>query len=282
MNALNAVLLKLTGAILAPFSSMPAQVALIVISAVAGVLAAIAFRYTSNQKALKRVADQIRASMLAMRLFKDDVRSMFGAQFGLLKASGLRLFHSLPPLVVLIIPFVLLLAQLGMWYEFKPLQPGDKNVLEVAITPAAWQQYKSLQAEPVEGIELIGPIPNEHDKTLRWGVRPQAVSGDGVVTLKLKLGEQVVAEKQLVVSTDDAANRLRFISPVRAGTNFWDRLLYPAEPAFENGGPIERIDIDLDSRSNTIFGWGIPWWLTFFIVSILAALALKPVIKVQF
>ena len=92
MNALNAVLLKLTDLLLAPFMALPAQVALIVLSVVAGVLAALAFRYTSNQDALKRVADQVRASLLAMRLFKDDLRSVFRAQLSLFTASGLRLW----------------------------------------------------------------------------------------------------------------------------------------------------------------------------------------------
>ncbi len=131
MNTLNAALLKLTGMVLAPFASLPAQVALIVISFVAGVLAAVAFRYTSPQSRLKRVANEVRASLLAIRLFRDDLRAVFAAQGTLFKASALRLIYSLPPLLVLIVPFVLLLAQLAMWYEFRPLTPGQQVLLEV-------------------------------------------------------------------------------------------------------------------------------------------------------
>ena len=157
MNALNAVLAKLTGLVLAPFAALPAQVALIVISVVAGILAAIAFRYTSNQTALKRVADQVRASLLAMRLFKDDLRSVFRAQLALFKASGLRLVHSLPPLVVLIIPFVLLLAQLAMWYEFRPLTPGEQALVEVEIDPRVWSEYEGLLLVPPDGVDATEP-----------------------------------------------------------------------------------------------------------------------------
>ncbi len=282
MNTLNAVLSKLTYLVLAPFATLPAQVALIVISVVAGILAAIAFRYVSNQAALKRVADQVRANMLAMRLFKDDLRSIFRAQLGLFKASGLRLWYSLPPMVVLIIPFVLLLAQLAMWYEFRPAAPGEATLVEVQLTPEAWADPSlSLVAPDVIADEQA--VRNSHDHTVTWRLRPRAAAvGRDPLLLQFVLGGQTVAEKQFAVSDTGGTNQLVFVSPLRADTNFWDRLLYPGEPAFGPDSPIQRIAIRYESRTNTLFGLAIPWWLTFFIVSILAALALKPVIKVQF
>jgi hypothetical protein len=220
--------------------------------------------------------------MLAMRLFKDDLRSIFRAQLGLFKASGLRLWYSLPPMVVLIIPFVLLLAQLAMWYEFRPAAPGEATLVEVRLTPEAW-------ADP--SLELVAPdvivdeqaVRNSHDHTVTWRLRPRAAAvGRNPLRLQFVLGGQTVAEKQFAVSGTGGMNELVFVSPLRPDTNFWDRLLYPGEPAFGPDSPIQRIAIRYESRTNTLFGLAIPWWLTFFIVSILAALALKPVIKVQF
>jgi hypothetical protein len=291
MNTVNALLLKLTSLVLTPFAGLPSQVALIVLSVVAGVLAAIAFRYTSNQAALKRVADQVRASLLGMRLFKDDLRSVFAAQGSLFKASGLRLWHSLPPLVVLIVPFVFLLAQLAMWYEFRPLAPGERAIVEVQIAPEAWDEYSQLQLSPPDGIELAGPVlgapageaDNPAVHSITWDLRPlKAPPDDEPLTLRFQLNGSEVAEKQLVVSDNPDASRLSFVSPLRPGTSFWDRLLYPGEPAFNAGSPIRRIEIAYDSRTNTLFGYSLHWIITFFVVSVLAALALKPVIKVQF
>jgi hypothetical protein len=283
MNALNAALVKLTGLVLAPFAALPAQVALIVISIVAGILAAIAFRYTSNQTALKRVADQIRASLLAMRLFKDDLRSVFRAQLALLEASGLRLVHSLPPLVVLIIPFVLLLTQLAMWYEFRPLRPGEQALVEVEIDPRVWSEYEGLSLVPPDGVDATEPVRDAHHHLITWRICPQtAPASSDLLALQFEDDGQKVAEKQLVVNTTGGTNELLFVSPRRPGTSFWDRLLHPGEPAFGNDSPVQAISISYGARTNTLLGLRIPWWLTFFVVSILAALALKPVIKVQF
>lgn len=282
MNALNAVLSNLTSLVLAPFAAWPAQVPLIVISIVAGVLAAIAFRYTSNQTALKRVADQIRASLLALRLFKDDLRSVFRAQLGLLKASGLRLCHSLPPLVVLIIPFVLLLAQLAMWYEFRPLMPGEAALVEVELAPAAWDGPELTLVAP-KTIAVESSVRDPLDHTITWRIRPQkAAIAANPLKLDFTLGGKQVGEKLLAVSDTDGTDEIMFVSPLRPGTSFWDRLLYPGEPAFDESSAVQKISISYGSRRNTLFGLAIPWWLTFFVVSILGALALKPVIKVQF
>jgi hypothetical protein len=283
MNVLNAVLAKLTSLVLAPFVGLPAQVALVVVAAVAGVLAALAFRYTSNQTALKRVADQVRANLLAMRLFREDLRAAFSAQAGLFKASILRLWYSLPPLAVLIVPFVLLLAQLAMWYEFRPLVPGEKALVEVRVAPEAWEHYAGLQLEPPVGVNATVPVRNGHDHVVTWRVSAQkAALKHNPGTLRFVLDGQEVAEKHLAVADDGAANRLLRFCPVRPGTSFWERLVYPGEPAFDSDSPVQGISIRCGSRTNTIFGLAIPWWATFFIVSIVAALLLKPFIKVQF
>ena len=52
------------------------EVALWVISAVAGVGLLLIFKITSNQDAIKRTKDGIAASFLEVRLFKDDMRQM--------------------------------------------------------------------------------------------------------------------------------------------------------------------------------------------------------------
>lgn len=283
MNALNAALLKLTGMVLAPFAHLPSQIALIVLSIVAGVLAALAFRYTSPQTQLKRIADQVRASLLAMRLFKDDLRSVFAAQGALFKASALRLIYSLPPMVVLIVPFVLLLAQLAMWYEFSPLKPGDTMLVEVEISPQTWETHRDLQLVAPNGIEASVPVRDGGAKMITWRIKTKTTpNGDEQISLGFRLGGDEIAHKQLVVSDGSGSDRLLFVSPMRAGTSFWDRLLYPGEPAFNSASPIQSIKVRYAARENTLFGMKIHWLVTFFVVSILGALAAKPFVKVQF
>src|SRR5262245_4011223 len=73
---------------LAPIAWLPGWLSATVIAVGTGIGMLIAFKYTSNQAAVKRVRNQIKANLLALSLFKDDVRVALRVQFGLLKNAG--------------------------------------------------------------------------------------------------------------------------------------------------------------------------------------------------
>ena len=56
----------------------------------------------------------------------------------------------------------------------------------------------------------------------------------------------------------------------------------PGEPGFAGDAPVRSVDIRYPDRSTPIFGFNMPWWGTFFIVSMLAAVIVRPFLKVQF
>ncbi len=87
-------------------------------------------------------------------------------------------------------------------------------------------------------------------------------------------------EKRLDVADDPRA--LCSVSPRRPGADFWDRLLYPAEPGMSADAPARALVVHYPRRTTPIFGFDIPWWLTLLIVSIIAALLLRPILKVRF
>ena len=76
--------------------------------------------------------------------------------------------------------------------------------------------------------------------------------------------------------------RLIAVSARRPGPGLWDRLLNPGEPGFAAGDSVRAVVVHQPLRSTPIFGFDIPWWLTFLIVSILAALVVRPLVKVRF
>ena len=87
-------------------------------------------------------------------------------------------------------------------------------------------------------------------------------------------------EKELTVAADDSS--LQIVNARRAGSGLFDRLLYPAEPGFSADMPTQSIAIDYPQRQTLLFGLAIPWWATFFIVSMLVALLVRRVLRVEF
>lgn len=285
MDTLNSLLTTLTAALMAPFRALPSWLGLVVWSAVAGVLMTWAFRYTSSQRGLQRAVDQIRANMLGMKLFKDDLGVTLHCFGGLMGGVGRRLLLSVPPMLVMVIPFVLILAQLSVWYEFRPLRPGESAVVEMRLSPSAWDRHRTVAIETPEGVVLdtrsaLGTrgLPDPAQRTVTW--RIHAVKA-GHYALRWRLGE-VECDKRIEVR--DRTAGLAPVSPLRPGPSFTDRLLYPAERAFGRSSPVEsiRVSYPLPQRSTPIFGLPIPWWGTFLIVSIVAALVAKPILRVQF
>jgi hypothetical protein len=276
MNFVNGLLNPVFSLMFAPFAALPAWVALVFWSVVFGVLMAVAFKYTSPQVRLKRVVDRIRANMLGMKLFKDDLGVTLRIQGRLFAAIGLRLLYSIPPMLVMIVPFVLILTQFARWYEHRPLRPGEPTIVELRLTPASWDRYRDVQVEAPPGVHVAKRVRDGHNHVINWEIRADSVAEPFELTWRL--GDLTVRKRVAVA----AAQRLIPVSPLRPGPEFEDRLLYPGESAFAADAPLRGIEVRHPPRKTPIFGGNIPWWGTFLIVSMLAAFASKPFTRVQF
>src|SRR6266446_6460167 len=98
---------------------------LVGISALAGILLVWIFGKVSNQAAIQRTRDRLSAELIALRLFKDDLRVFFGIQFQVLAWTLRYLSHSLVPMMILMVPFIMILIQLNLHYSSRPLRVGE-------------------------------------------------------------------------------------------------------------------------------------------------------------
>lgn len=235
---------------------------------------------TSNQRALRRAADNVRAQLLAIKLFKEDLIVTFRCQISLLKWTGLRLLHSLPPMLVMAVPLLLILTQLAMRYEFRPLIPGEQAVVAMHIKPEHWKEMRDITLDPGSRFAVeTQSLRDEQTTTIYWRVR---ATGRESEPLKWQSNGMSIS-KQLAMSPSH--NRLLISNPKRPGDSsgsVWDRVSYPAEDSLPASSPIESINIQLVPRVTPIFGWNIPWWATFFLVSMGTAFAAGKFMGVQF
>ena len=124
MNTLNASLREVSDWLLSPLGNRSPLLALVFVSVLTGIVMTIVFRFTSHQRQLRHIADLCRADLLAIKLFKDQPSSMFRAVASLLRHTMLRLWYSLPPALVMLVPFVIAVVHLAQWYEYRPLYSG--------------------------------------------------------------------------------------------------------------------------------------------------------------
>ena len=276
MNALNSLLTVVTEWCLWPLATWP-LLALLVISVITGVLMSLIFKYVSNQSAMGTVLDRSQGHLLAIKLFQDDLPGIFRSLANVFRYAMLRLWYSLSPVLVLIVPLVFLMAQLFLRYEYRPLTIGEETIVQLQLHEEAWSAYRNAQPEasPEFSVETHA-LRDEERHAIYWRVR---AAQPGLSTLRWKLGTQAF-EKCLVAAED--TQRLRQVSARRPGSGWWDRIWHAGEPSCLGTDPVAAALVYYPRRETPIFGLNLPWWATFFFVSIIAALAAQPVLKVRF
>ena len=177
---------------LALIAVLPGWLSNTIISAVTGVVLLIIFKYTSNQRAIGRVRDDIKANMLALKLFKDSISVTLQAQGRVFKAACLLLLHAIRPMLVMIVPISLLLAQMGLWYQSRPLLPGEEALVTVKLNSnieTPWPiDFASIEPTPAVEvtIESVGVFSNH---AIHWKKRALERGSNPIV---FKLDDQPI------------------------------------------------------------------------------------------
>lgn len=261
------------GQLLSPLLvKLPGWLALTLLSAAAGLGAMIVFKYTSNQEAIGRVRDRIKAQLLALKLFKDNIPVVMQAQGRILVNALLLFIYSLRPTLVMIVPFMLTLGQIGLWYQARPLHLGEETVIVLQLGDSETDTLPQVQLSPSAAVNVsAGPVKIVSKRQILWKVQANQA---GVHTLQFQVGSDRV-EKELAAGEEP----LR-VSIKRPGLSVTDILIHPWEKPFPKQSPVRSIEIEYPTRMSRTFGMD-RWILCFFGASIIFALLLKPFIRVK-
>lgn len=267
MNLINSLLRPAFDALLAPVRELSPMVGLVPISLIVGVAMLLVFKYTSRQDALEHTKRRMHAGFFEIRLFNDDLRAILRAQWEILKANGRYLALSIVPLLFILPPLVLILAQLQFHYGYRSLEAGDSTLLTVELAAATGSEQRpaaELTAPP--GVVVEGePVWIPSRRQLVWRL---AAREPGNHDLHLRIGGEETT-KRLTVGSGVVR-----VSPRRPSDGFLDQLLYPAEPP-TGGEVVESIELVYPDRSVNFLGWHTHWIIAFFILSVVAILVLR-------
>ena len=87
------------------------------------------------QRAGRNIHPHIHAGLFEIRLFSDDLRAIFRAQGEILRHNGTYLKLSLAPMIWILPPLVLVMAQLQFHYGYEGLRPAEATLLQVDLKP---------------------------------------------------------------------------------------------------------------------------------------------------
>src|SRR5882724_8961363 len=104
------------------------------ISVVIGLLMVVVFRHTSDQKAIHIAKDRLKAHLLALRLFQDQIPVVMRSYGRIVLATGHYLRLAFKPLLFVIVPMTFLIVQLDRYLGSVPLEPGEAFLVKAQVS----------------------------------------------------------------------------------------------------------------------------------------------------
>lgn len=268
MSLLNRLVAMVLEAVLWPFRGLPPLVGLAFMALLTAVVVLLVYRKTSDQDGIAAVRRRIVASLLEMRLFRDDLLVVLRAQGRVLRASFRYFRYSLVPLVWVLLPLVVLFIHLDRIYGYEPLVPGETAIV-------------SLVAEDVEGVALkAGPglaletpalrVPGSQEA--QWRIRG-LVPGDHTVTVEAS-GDEVT--KEVTVGSGPTP-----LSPTRPSSGVFDQLLHPGENPVPAGASVHGITVHYRRATVSFLGWQTHWVIPFLVLTIVFGFAMQKPLRVK-
>lgn len=274
MSAVNSALVKIFNVLFLPFGRLHPWWGMIFISLLTGLFMLFVFKRFSNQRSIRRTKDRIKAHLLEFRLYKDSP-SATGRAFGLVLLHNLRYVSlTLKPLLVMIIPLVLILAQLNVRFGYRPLAPGETAILKVKTQPGVELLGTDISIGSGEGFLVETPplrIEDEHE--VDWRIR---AASPGRHDISVRLGDAAISK-----TLDVGTSPLHTLSPRRPGGGFFDVLLNPAERPLPRRSRAAGVEIVYPAYRLSLFGLPIHWLLAFFVLSLAFGMGLKGLFKVE-
>ena len=286
MNSIHRILGTIFDAVLTPFEWLGDVFALVVVSGIFGVLALLVFKQISWQAGIKATKDKIKGHMIAIRLYQDDLRIVFGSVVKILLRNFQYLGLNFGPILPLFVPFVLIAAQLVVRYGFDPLPvhsqaelgtmlPGRCTELEVRMKRGREAEVASLAIEFPGHLRALSPLArNERDGI---AVIEFAAVEAGTGQIDLRVGGKPVGGKWVVAGREAD----RSMQPERV-SGFFASWLWPAEPTLPQDSPIDVVRFSYPSRDlGYLPGGPFGVLLTFFLASIVFGIAILKPLNIQ-
>ncbi len=258
--------------LLAPIGMLPELFGAVFVAVVTGAILLLIFKYTSNQSAVRRVRSRMRAEFLALSLFRDSVVVCLGCQYRIVLGALHLTMLALVPMAIMAIPVTLLLSQLGLWWQARPVKPGQEVVVTVAFSGNSRDSIPEVTLESDPNLEVsLGPVVVRSRRFVSWNIRPLQ---PGMHVLQFDVNGKKL-EKQLAVG-----DHLLRVSQMRSERDWYVQMLHPAEGVIKSDSPVKTIEIQYPSSDSWVTGKD-SWILFWFLTSTAAALCLRPIFKVN-
>ncbi len=242
--------------VLGPILNLPPAAAILLISLVISLIIVLAYKYFTNQEAMKELKMQQKEYQKRMKELRSNPDEMMKVQKEAMGKNMEYMKHSLRATLITLLPIILIIGWMNTHFAFEPIYPGETYSMTAEFAKGVNGEAELI---PDEGTELqteaIVPINSE----TTWHLK----STEGTHILTVKAGEQQQTKKVLIT----------------------ENLNYEQQVASFPHSDIEKIKINYNKlrplgSDFSLFGWQPGWLGVYIILSIVFSLGLRKVFKV--
>jgi hypothetical protein len=172
----------------------------------------------------------------------------------------------------MLVPMSLLLGQLGVWYQVRPLRLGEEAVITLKLRGETDAPLPVVTLAPDDAIkDTHGPIRILSQREICWNVRALKA---GYCHLLFQIDGESVG-KELAIG-----NGFMCVSARRPDWDWSDALLHPHEEPFGPASPVQSIEVQYPERHSRTSGTG--WWVVYwFALSLVTGFCCRGLFKVN-
>lgn len=260
--------------ILYPFRSLPPVLGLAFLAIITAVFALLVYKNISNQTQIKIRKKRIIGHFFGIYLSRDEISLIIREFIQVLAGIFRYLSYVLPPLLIVIVPVLLLCAQIQIRYGYGNLRPGEEINVTLSLSPEVNILNTEIKLEAAEGVAIRTPaLRIKALKEVNWRIEVQQ-EGDHILTFTV--GDTVLTKNLR------ALNRIDRIYPITEQASFLSILAAPGAKTIPGGSPIISARIDYPEREISILGIKLHWTIAFLILTLAFGLILKKPLKVDF
>ena len=170
MDYVNLAITGLFDVMLYVFRHIHPMWGLAAVSALTGVALAWVFAKASNQRKTREIKDRMKAHLLEMWIFRDNMRVVVKAQGQVAWAAARYAACSMRGLAVILVPVVLIMIQLQARYGYEPLKTGESRIVTIRLKEATPLDRMNVELEPSGGLVVETPalrIPEMREVSFR-------------------------------------------------------------------------------------------------------------------
>ena len=256
-----------------PFQGLSPVWQIVALSLPVTAISLLIFRFTSNQEGIRAEKNKIKAYMLEMRLFRDDLGVALHAQRHILGHTIKYMRYAIVPMLFMVLPFILILIQVESRFAFRGLEAGEKAIFVVTMDSSVALDNQEFALKLPDGLTReTPPLRIEETGEIFWRIRAES---PGDYSAKVENNRQSV-EKRILVNED-----VTHLATSLYRTKDLRTLGYPAEPALSDNQPVASVEVSYPRARAEYAGLSSASWLLF-LFTIVFGFTLRGVFRVTF